>query len=96
MVTKFGQNYQNVTSIKFRLILRLLMTSSMRDQMTLVKSYRYFKNDWVQLGSLEETLTKTKFIWTTLNNADHVIVIRIHDLEKHASMSTRTHITKLG
>lgn len=72
------------------------MTSSMRDQMTLVKSYRYFKNDWVKIGSLEETVTKTKFIWTTLNNDDHVIIIRIHDLEKHAPMSTRTHITKLG
>ena len=57
--------------------------------MTFVRNSKHLKNDCIQPGSAEETVTKAKHICTNLNDPDHAIIIRLHNFEKHTPMATR-------
>ena len=44
--TTFDQHYQKETAIKFRLIWRLLITSSMKDHTTLIKHFKFLSGSF--------------------------------------------------
>ena len=77
------------TSIEFRLSSWLLMTPTLGDRVTLVKSSKSFRNDRVRLISAVEKVAKASYARNNLNDPNNAIILRLHDLEK-----TYAHINK--
>ena len=75
MAHKYGQNIPRLTS-------RLLMTSTLQDYVSLVKSCQSFRNNCFQLILAEKLVTNINQVGTNLN-VDYVIVVRLHDLNKN-------------